>query len=105
MPVCKIAQFAVHAAEVKPCKQAIREFVEAIEANEPGTRLYVSLQSKQDKTQFLHVMVFEDAFAERRHRRSRAVKKFTEALYPRTVKNPEIVEFDAVASTWRSRTR
>ncbi len=99
MPICKMARFRVKPEAVRQCAAAIREFVAHIKANEPGTRLYISLQDRRDKTRFLHVMVFKDTAAERRHRASAAVKKFTGVVYPQALELPEFVDLRLIIST------
>ncbi len=99
MPICKMARFRVKHEAVRQCISAIREFIAHIKADEPGTKLYISLQDRRDKTRFLHVMVFRDAAAERRHRSSAAVKKFTRVLYPQALELPEFVDLRLITST------
>jgi len=99
MPICKMARFRVRPEGVRLCTKAIREFVAHVKENEPGTRLYISLQDPRDRTRFLHVMVFKDKAAERRHRTSAAVKQFTRALYPESVELPEFVDLRLITST------
>ena len=65
-------------------------------ANEPGTKLYLSLQDQADPTRFLHVMIFEDEVAEDLHANSEAVKRFTDVLYPETVDGVTFNRFTAV---------
>jgi len=67
--------------QVKPSavgkvKQAIQEFVRYLQANEPGTQMYLAWQQKDDPTRFLHLFIFEDAAAQTRHGQSEAVKRF-----------------------------
>jgi len=91
---------AMIAVRLQPtARSAIREFVAHVKENEPGTRLYISLQDPRDRTRFLHVMVFKDKAAERRHRTSAAVKQFTRALYPESVELPEFVDLRLITST------
>jgi len=99
MAICKMARFRVKHEAVRQCTSAIREFVAHIKQNEPGTRLYISLQDPRDKTRFLHLMVFKDTVAERRHRTSAAVKKFTGVIYPQAIELPEFGDLRLVTST------
>lgn len=82
MAVYKTAHFQVNPEALATCQQAIAEFIAYVRQNEADTLLYVSLQSKQDPTQFFHYFVFADAAAEEIHRTSIGVKRFTAILYP-----------------------
>jgi quinol monooxygenase YgiN len=90
MPVHTIAHYRVKPAGVDKVKQAIAEFVPHVRANEPGTRLYLAWQQKDDPTRFVHFFIFADEAAHAAHGNSAAVKKF-EAAY-----GPELVEGEVV---------
>jgi quinol monooxygenase YgiN len=77
-------------AAVDKVKQAIQAFVRYVQENEPGTKLYLAWQEKNDPTRFLHLFIFEDAAAQARHGQSEAVRQF-EAAY-----SPELVGGDVV---------
>lgn len=85
MAIHGTARFGVKPEALDRCRSAMEEFVSSVRANEPGTRLYLSLQDREDPTRFLHVMIFEDEAAEDLHANSEAVKRFTDVLYPETV--------------------
>ncbi len=95
----KAARFSVHPESLEKCREAIREFVSWVKSNEPETRWYISLQDEKEPSQFLHVMIFEDAAAEERHRASPATKRFVEALYPELAEPVSFTDFQVVAST------
>jgi quinol monooxygenase YgiN len=61
-----------------------------VRANEPGTHMYLAWQQKDDPTHFLHLFIFEDAAAQKRHGDSEAVKRF------QSVYSPELVEGEVV---------
>jgi quinol monooxygenase YgiN len=90
MPIHTIARNRVKPSGVDRVRQAITEFVPLARANEPGTRLYLAWQQKDEPTRFVHFFIFEDVAAHEAHGNSAAVKKF-EAAY-----GPELVEGDVV---------
>jgi quinol monooxygenase YgiN len=90
MPIHTIAHYRVKPSGVDKVKQAIAEFVPHVRANEPGTRLYLAWQQKDDPTRFVHFFIFADEAAHAAHGNSAAVKKF-EAAY-----GPELVEGEVV---------
>ena len=90
MAIYTIAEYRVRPSGVDKVKQAIEEFVPYVKANEPGTRMYLAWQKKDDPTCFVHFFIFEDEAANKIHGESEAVKRF-EAAY-----RPELVGGDVV---------
>jgi quinol monooxygenase YgiN len=90
MPLYQTGEYRVKPSAVNKLKQAIKDFVTYVEANEPGTRMYLAWQQKDDPTHFLHLFIFADAAAQTRHGQSAAVKRF-EAVY-----SPELAGGDVV---------
>jgi quinol monooxygenase YgiN len=90
MQIYQTGSYRVKPSAVVKVKQAIQEFVRHVEANEPGTRMYLAWQQKDDPTRFLHLFIFADAAARARHGQSDAVKRF-ESIY-----SPELVGGDVV---------
>ena len=90
MPIQTIAHYRVKPSGVDKVKQAIAEFVPHVRDHEPGTKLYVAWQQKDDPTRFVHFFIFEDEAAHARHASSAAVKRF-EATY-----GPELAEGSVV---------
>ena len=66
-------------------KRAIEEFVQYIKAHDPGTRLYMAWQQKDDPTRFVHIFTFEDEAAHTAHSKSEAVKHFQSIYSPELV--------------------
>ena len=97
MPIYMTARFQVRPESVETCRQAIRDFIDHIRANEQGTRLYMSLEDSKDPTRFLHVFWFENDDAQQTHRSSEAVQRFTSILYPETVDGVEFTTWELVA--------
>jgi quinol monooxygenase YgiN len=75
---------------VDKVKKAIEEFVQYLRASEPGTQMYLAWQRKDDPTQFIHLFIFPDEAAAKRHGESEAVKRF-ESVY-----SPELLGGDVV---------
>ena len=99
MPVYQSAYFVVRDDALAVCEKAIREFVEYVRENEPGTLLYTSLQEKEQPNHFLHYFIFRDEAARDRHAGSAAVNRFTSILYPNLVATVEFTEYNMFAST------
>ena len=90
MAIYQSGHYQVKASGVGKVKQAIQDFVRYVQANEPGTHMYLAWQHKDDPTRFIHLFIFEDAAAQTRHGQSEAVKRF-ESIY-----RPELVGGDVV---------
>ena len=90
MAIYQTGGYRVQPSAVGKVKKAIQEFVAYVEANEPGTHMYLAWQQKDDPTHFLHLFIFEDAAAQARHSESEAVKCF-ESVY-----SPELVGAEVV---------
>ena len=105
MPVYRTATFEVKPEGLATAKIAIAEFVAEVNEKERGTRLYVSLENEEEPRRFLHVMAFDNAAAEEKHRASRYSKKFTEVLYPLTVDGVKFTACAAVGMDAPGKTR
>jgi quinol monooxygenase YgiN len=99
MPVYQSAYFVVRDDALAVCEKAIREFVDYVRANEPGTLLYTSLREKEQPNHFLHYFIFRDDAARDLHANSEAVKRFTGILYPNLVATVEFTEYQLFATT------
>ena len=99
MAIYTIAQYQVKSQAVDKVKQAIEEFVRYVKANEPGTRLYVAWQQKDDPTRFVHFFIFTDEAAHKIHGESDAVKRFESIYSPELVGgNVVFTDYELVAS-------
>ena len=93
MPIYQTGEYRAKASAVDKVKKAIKEFVAYVQANEPGTHMYLAWQQKDDPTHFLHLFIFEDAAAQTRHGQSGAVKRF-EAIYSPELAGGEVAFTD-----------
>jgi quinol monooxygenase YgiN len=82
MAIYTVAQYRVRPSGVEKVKQAIKEFVPYVQAKEPGTRMYLAWQEKDDPTRFVHFFIFENEAAQKTHSQSAAVKQFEAAYRP-----------------------
>jgi quinol monooxygenase YgiN len=102
MPIHTIAHYRVKPSGVDKVKQAIAEFVPHVRANEPGTRLYVAWQQKDDPTSFVHFFIFADEAAHQAHGSSAAVKKFEAAYGPELVGGGVVfTDYEVIADIWK----
>jgi quinol monooxygenase YgiN len=90
MTIYQTATYQVKPQAVEKVKRAIEEFVQYVQANEPGTRMYVAWQQQDNPTRFIHLFIFENSAAQTLHSESAAVKRF-ESIY-----SPELVGGDVV---------
>jgi quinol monooxygenase YgiN len=95
--IAKTAVFSVRPESLARCEEVIREFVDGVTVEEPGTRVYVSLRQQRDPTRFVHVMVFDDEAAESAHRGAERNRRFTAALYPHTLEGVAFTDCSLVA--------
>src|SRR2546430_16992116 len=68
--------YRVKPEAVEKVKQAIQVFVKYVQENEPGTKMYLAWQEKNDPTRFNHLFIFENEAAQARHGGSAAGKEF-----------------------------
>jgi len=98
MPICMTASYRVRPHFVEECKRIIQELIEHVEANEPGTTLYLAKQDVLDPMSFQHLLIFEDEAALARHQQSPASARFVEKVYPEALKPLEFHEYNLFAS-------
>ena len=90
MAIYQTGSYRVKASSIEKVKKAIKEFISYIQSEEPGTKMYLAWQQKDDPTRFIHLFIFENADAQKSHGKSDAVKRFQE------VYSPELVDGDVV---------
>ncbi len=98
MPICMTARYRVRPHFIEPCKKIVRELVEHVRNNEPGTTLYLAQQDILDPSSFQHLLIFENEAALAVHQRSKASERFVQAVYPETVKPIEFTELNILAA-------
>jgi quinol monooxygenase YgiN len=99
MSIYIIAEYKVRNSGVEKVKRAIAEFVPHVQAHEPGTKLYLAWQQKQDPTRFVHFFIFESEAAQQAHSRSDAVKRFEAAYRPELVGGEvKFTDYEVVAA-------
>jgi quinol monooxygenase YgiN len=94
MPIYESGGYQVKVSAVDKVKKAIEEFVRYVQANEPGTEMYLAWQEKNDPTRFLHLFIFKDAASQALHGKSEAVRRF-ESVY-----SPELVGGSVTFTTY-----
>ena len=99
MPIQTIARYRIKPSGIDKVRRAIAEFVPYVRANEPGTKLYVAWQQKDDPTWFVHFFIFENEAAHAAHASSAAVKRFEQAYGPELSEGPVVfTDYDVVAT-------
>jgi quinol monooxygenase YgiN len=97
MPIYQIARYTVRKESVGKIQTAIKEFVDYIRANEPGTLVYYSQQDTKDPASFVHYIIFADEAARHTHGHSEVVNHFNSILFPETLAPVEFSEWSLVA--------
>ena len=97
-PIRQLARYQVGYDGLARCLSAIREYVDWVHANEPGTLLYEVWQERDNPTSFVHVCVFRDTVADRAHSQSPALHKFTRILGPECLAPVEFIDYERVAA-------
>jgi quinol monooxygenase YgiN len=102
MAIYQTATYQIKPNAIDKVKRAIEDFVQYVQANEPGTQMYVAWQQQGDPTRFLHLFIFTDSAAQAIHSESEAVKRF-EAIYSPELVGGDVVftDFDPIATNQR----
>jgi len=99
MAIYQTATYQVRPQAVPKVRQAIEEFVRYVQANEPGTQMYVAWQQQTEPTRFIHLFIFKDEAAQTIHSESAAVQHFESIYSPELVGGDVVfIDFDLVAS-------
>jgi quinol monooxygenase YgiN len=85
MAIYQTGAYRVKPGAVEKVKQAIKVFVKYVQENEPGTKMYLAWQEKNDPTRFNHLFIFENEAAQARHGQSAAVRQFESGYSPELV--------------------
>ena len=96
--VQKLVSYKVDEDAIEAAKLAIKEFIEGIRKHESQTN-YHAYQISEDKSQFIHLMVFPDNAAEEKHRNAEYTKKFVHDLLPLCEQEPKFSDIEIVADT------
>jgi quinol monooxygenase YgiN len=92
--ITKIAEFTVKPEGLQEAQAAIREFVAAVNTNEPDTLRYEAWQRSDNA--FIHFMQFKDEAAEQLHTKTEHVQKFVAVLYPLCEQQPVFTDLKTV---------
>lgn len=92
--ISKYVTYKVKEGELATVLAAIKEFLKAIHANEPGT-VYEAYQAG-DRLSFMHIMHFTDNAAAEKHSKSDYTEKFVSVLYPRCEAAPVFTDITRV---------
>jgi len=85
MPLFQTGAYQVKPSGVDKVKKAIAEFVKYVQSHEKGSEMYLAWQQKDDPTKFIHLFIFKDEAAQKRHGESDAVRRFEAAYTPELV--------------------
>ena len=103
MALHQIARYQVRPQAIAKVKRAVEEFVRYVTENEPGTRLYMAWQEKDDPSRFVHFFIFADEAAHRKHGASDAVRTFESVYRPELVGGPVVfTDYEMVATNGES---
>jgi len=97
----ELARYQVRPESLQRCLAAIGEFVAYVRGHERGTLRYEVWQERGEPTRFVHLFIFADAAAKRRHSESAEVKRFASILYPECLAPVEFVEYVEIDSNLR----
>lgn len=91
--IIKTIQFEVKEKKRKEVVDAMEQLTRTVHVSEPGSRLYLSIQDSQDPNKFIHIMAFENAGAEMKHRSAGYTREFMTLLEDVCRKEPAYTDF------------
>ena len=94
--ITKTAEFEALKGKRKKVVEAIEVFTRAVHVSEPGSRLYLSLQDKDNPDKFLHVMAFENEGAELMHQQAGYTQEFMKIINLNCKKDPVFKKYEYV---------
>ncbi len=92
--ITKTVEFEALKGKRKKVVEAIEIFTRAVHVSEPGSRLYVSLQDKNNPDKFINVMAFENEGAELKHNIAGYTEEFVQVLEKICKNKPVFKEFN-----------
>jgi quinol monooxygenase YgiN len=95
-----MAIYRIKPDKLEEVEAAVTEFVAAVKEKEPETLFYESYRGVGDVS-FFHIMTFENAYAEEKHRATPHMETFVQALYPSCEEEPGFVDLELVGSNVR----
>tara|TARA_B100000315_G_scaffold30724_1_gene26011 strand:+ start:74 stop:379 length:306 start_codon:yes stop_codon:yes gene_type:complete len=98
MPIYMTAQYQVQPQTVEQTKKNIRELVKHVKLHEPLTSIYIAQQEILNQSKFMHILKFEDETALATHQNSPASAHFVKAVYPKTLRPVEFMEYNLIAT-------
>ncbi|MGE5123698.1 MAG: putative quinol monooxygenase [Acidobacteriaceae bacterium] len=94
----QVSLYEVHPQAIVKVLAAIDEFVTYIRLNEPGTSRYEVWQESDNPARFVHIIVFRDEEAGRRHTESAETKKFADILSQQCLEPAKFISYRQIAT-------
>lgn len=91
-----VAQIRIKAGEAAGFEDVAKKLVEAVNANEPGCKLYQLFKVQESDTDYVFMEQYEDQAAVEAHRASDHFKTFGAAMGPFMDGRPTIIRTNSV---------
>ena len=95
-----MAIYRIKEDKLEEVEAVVTEFVAAVKENEPETLFYEAYRGVGDVS-FFHLMTFEGAYAEEKHRATPHMEVFVQKLYPLCEEEPGFVDLELIGSNVR----